>query len=330
MALPPFSQLWTAADSTRYRPLLLAAFVSLLFPFLFFFWQLPSVNAFLSHLQNFLHLPAFALLLFTLRWILREFESVYVDLAVAMVALSIGVVIELVQPSFGRSASWLDIALDTAGICTGFAAWLVFSQRLAKPWLLLCMFILCGGLYQPGYWLFAQWQREQLFPVMLDFDHTGLTAFAGTLGKAELTVAPAPSAWPDTRSQVGRLRFRPSSWPGIHFQPVVADWRPYGALSLEVFSPVPYTVWLSVRVDDSRYVDGSGDNFDRHFPIQPGVNRLHIPLDDIRNGPPERPLNLGEITQVLIYMAQPEQAVDLYLDNLKLETANLEGVRLAQ
>jgi VanZ family protein len=295
---------------------MLATMVSVLFSLCFLNRQLPEVVGLPSNQQNLLHFPAFALLFLSLRWIFRGCRSTRVDLAVTAAALALGCLIEILQPFFGRNASWLDMSLDVVGICTGYVLWRVANGTLARPWLLLCTFVAAIVFIQPAQ-LYAQWQREQAFPNLLDFDQDSLTAFVEVQGAAELSVVGAPITWHDNPTRVGLLKVTTGPWPGIYLRPSIADWRDYEAISFQVYSPYLHSMTVSLRIDDSHY-DGGGDNFDQKYAIVPGVNNLHISLSEVRKAPRERALDMGNIALLFLYVPQPEDPIILYLDNFRL------------
>lgn len=296
--------------------------VSIIFSVFFLIRQLPQLishlDPHLDHWQNFIHLPAFAGLLFALRWLFRDFIARYLDVTVAMAVLSLGAVIEILQPTFGRNGSWLDMSLDIAGVCAGYIVWRVYNKTLSKSWLLLCLPIVTVGLFQPLSGFYGQWQGERAFPNLLDFDQSTLTRFVELQGEAQLSVEQAPTSWPNNQTRVGYLTVTGSPWPGIFLHPPVADWRDFDSLNLQVFSLNPDPVTLAVRIDDVHYEKGSGDNFDREYSIAPGLNELHISLSDVRMAPPERTMDMQEIRMIFLYIPQPEHPLGLYLDNLRL------------
>lgn len=270
-------------------------------------------------MQDFLHLPAFAAFYFSIRQLLIHRSDRVTSLRLAIFVFSVGALIELVQSAIGRSASWYDLIMDVGGIALGYLCWLVYTKQLSRQWLLLGLSILLLGLVTPFYWLYAYWQREQLFPLLLDFDTAALTGFVSSKKQAELTTENAPAGWVRNQTKVGRLQVAPSSWPGVFVPVAVADWRKFDYLNVQVFSTNTETVFLAVRVDDVYYLDGSGDNFDRKFSIAPGVNDLRIPLEEVRQAPPSRHMDMQQIQLIFIYVPQPETVMELYLDNLRLE-----------
>ncbi len=295
---------------------MLAIVVSVLFSLFFLSRQLPDATGLPNNLQNLLHFPSFALLFLSLRWIFRHDRSARADLSVAVAALALGSLIEILQPFFGRNASWLDISLDMAGIGTGYIIWRIANGTLIRHWLLLCALIAAVVFAQPLQ-LYAQWQREQAFPDLLDFDRGTLTGFVEVQGAAELSVVDAPRNWRDNRTRVGLLKVTSGPWPGIYLRPPVADWRQYDAISFQIYSPYSQPLTVSLRIDDRHY-DGGGDNFERKYAIVPGLNTLRIPLNEVRGAPDERALDMGNITLLFLYVPQPENPINLYLDNFRL------------
>ena len=74
-----------------------------------------------------LHLLAFAVLILPM-----AVAAPRRALSLAPVCIAFGATIEVIQPTFGRSAEWLDLLADTLGVGLGLAIGLVLHRVLRK------------------------------------------------------------------------------------------------------------------------------------------------------------------------------------------------------
>jgi hypothetical protein len=93
----------------------------------------------------------------------------------------------------------------------------------------------------------------------------------------------------------------------------------------EVYSLNDTAVPLSIRIDDTSHNQQYDDRFNRRLMIQPGHNRIAIPLDDIRYAPKNRAMDLRQIVAIYIFAIKPAIEYSVYLDNLELMAATIRA-----
>ena len=92
-----------------------------------FQWHVEAVP---SALQNSMHLVLYGMLFCTSAWALGGRGRRGVTLTVAVAALTLGIVLELVQLQVpGRFASVLDATLNTVGVACGYLAWRACQRK---------------------------------------------------------------------------------------------------------------------------------------------------------------------------------------------------------
>lgn len=115
------------------------------------------------------------------------------------------------------------------------------------------------------------------------------------------------------------VTFHPSMYPGTSFKKVPENWKDYKFLAVEIFNPEsqgPLSVTL--RVDDKGDTPEYNDRYNLRIELQPGINHIRIPLESLKT-PENRPLDLGHIHALLIYLVNPQETKVIYLDYLRLE-----------
>jgi hypothetical protein len=86
------------------------------------------------------------------------------------------------------------------------------------------------------------------------------------------------------------------------------------ALRLLIVNPEPTPAEITVRIDDAAHQHNLAfhDRFTRAFTLQPGPNRIEVPLDDVRVAPRDRELDLERVESLLIFavdLARPREIV---------------------
>ena len=115
-----------------------------------------------------------------------------------------------------------------------------------------------------------------------------------------------------------RLELYPSDYPGLAPKLDVNDWSGYKTLSFDVFNPEDEKSSISVRIDDKKDYPNYEDRYHNSFVLEPGLNRLNIPLNSLITSGTHRPLDLRNIHRFLIFMVRPQKKFILYIDYVRL------------
>jgi hypothetical protein len=116
-----------------------------------------------------------------------------------------------------------------------------------------------------------------------------------------------------------RLELYPSEYPGLAPRLKQKDWRDYRALCLDVYHPGKEPLRLAVRIDDRPDSPDYPDRYNQSLLLQPGENRLSLPLESLVTSGTRRKLNLATIHSLLFFLVDPPQKAVLYIDHLRLE-----------
>jgi len=83
--------------------------------------------------QNSMHVVLYGMLFCTSAWALGGRGRRWVTLTVAVAALTLGIVLELVQLQVpGRFASVLDATLNTIGVACGYLSWQAWQRKRGR------------------------------------------------------------------------------------------------------------------------------------------------------------------------------------------------------
>ena len=249
-----------------------------------------------------------------------------------VIAAVLGAASETMQFFGPRDADLWDLARDVVGagafllFAATFEAGVVsWPRRPHVPFAALArivaVFLLLLAFVPVAATATAYGFRNAAFPHLMDFESYWESRFLETRG-ADITLAFLPEPWnEDPTRLVGMVTFRPGGYSSMILREPVPDWGAYRALRFEVFSTLDREVDLTVRIDDEIAIRHPefGERYQGEFTIGPGRNDIEIPLDEVREGPRERPLDLTRIRQLLVFDKFEGEPYSLYFDSFRLE-----------
>jgi len=115
-----------------------------------------------------------------------------------------------------------------------------------------------------------------------------------------------------------RMELHPSPYPGLY--PIVRekDWSRFRVLCFDVFNPAEESLSVTVRVDDREDDPPYGDRYNQGFLLKPGLNRVRIPLVEMRCSGTRRPIDLTRIHNFCLFVEKPERIHVLFVDGVRL------------
>lgn len=317
-------------------PIILAALIILAAAFLLFDFRLPDNTRFWRQLQNLGHIPLFglvaiALLIFTEKIIGRFFHSRILLYSVAFVASAfMGAATEAIQYFTPRDADINDWLFDIVGSVVFLGLYFTIDPKNKHIWKRAGGFLkhstqfillaVAGIVMLPQILLgTAYLNRDKAFPVIADFESGWEKQFLN-LENAQLEIVRAPAGWKDSaEDNVGKVTFEKAQYPGVSIYETAPDWSRYNYLSFEVYSEMPDTVSLSIRIDDIHHNCNFDDRYTGRFRIHPGENTVMISFEALRQTPSGRFMDMEQITHLVIFMVDPPEPRTLYLDQIRLE-----------
>lgn len=178
--------------------------------------------------------------------------------------------------------------------------------------------------------ILAYLQRDASFPVLCSFDQRWERTFFRAGDGAVLDRAAPPEAWvrspeaeaPSSRPRsdlAGRLTFHPAEYPGLVIHELAPDWRGHGKFVFDAYSELDSTVSLELRLNDARHDNSWADRFNRVLAIHPGANRIEISLDEVRNAPRGRTMEMERMRTLVLFAPRPARTFAIWLDDFRLE-----------
>ncbi len=271
---------------------------------------------------NAAHFPAFfllAILFFSLFSPQRPMGLRIISTAVIGIALALGT--ELIQ-SFtpGRTASLHDLMADFFGITSALAGlWLWLNSRMTEsPWKkslhLLISFAIATILAWPYFQqLNAHFSCQKQFPVLSDFRSPQFALLWKVQNGSTATLSQliAPPTLTVTLPEK-------NTFTGINYLPGPQDWSPYRQLKLTLHNPGP-PFQLGIRIDDDGDCSQLNSRFNDERLLKSGENHFSFELEDIRQSPQDRELDLTTIRRLLLFTQQNSQTQKFSIVRMWLE-----------
>jgi len=116
-----------------------------------------------------------------------------------------------------------------------------------------------------------------------------------------------------------RCDFGEFRYPGISFHDFPADLGDARSISIDLFNDSTSPINLVVRIDDADSGSDHDNRYNGSFLLRPGATSVVIPLEEVRNAPEGRKLDLSKIEQFLIFLYQIEEPVTIYVDRIALK-----------
>lgn len=304
-----------------------------------FLWiPLPSQTFLWKAVNNFAHVPLFALVAILLLRCLRMWNEAadrsplrHYFFAMAGV-LGLALVTEILQSlSATRHTELSDVASDLLGATCALGWVFTCDQQMSGKWarwrkfprnlmIRLCVALLFGLTLLPvAGWTYAYWDRAMRFPDLLQFSSYWEMKFV-KVSDSQMQLVPAPEGWKKSpEDRVGQVEFYTRAYPGIRINEPYPDWRGYSYFQVEIFSELPTSQSITIRIDDYHHNNEHTDRFNQSITISPGLNHIQIPIDEIRKAPVGREMDLSAMKAVLLFVVTPPEEFILYLDNIRLE-----------
>jgi hypothetical protein len=164
--------------------------------------------------------------------------------------------------------------------------------------------------------------RDRAFPTLFALDGSWWERQFVDVGGNHLTPA-APGitdrAAAGERVSLARLDLRPGRYSGVTFAEPYPDWRGYQRLSFTIVSDLDAPLPMAIRIHDAAHDHRYADRFNRRLTIRPGANHIAIAIDDIRNAPGRRQMDVGRIRAILLFASGLTRRTHVYVSPLRLE-----------
>jgi VanZ family protein len=163
-------------------------------------------------------------------------------------------------------------------------------------------------------------ERDRAFPTLFRLDGSRWERQLVSTGNSELVPGVIPATGlAETSRPMARLALRPGTYPGLVLHEPYPDWRGFNRLVLTVLSEVDAPLALTIRVHDVWHDHRYEDRFNKKLVITRGEHLITIPLEEIRNAPRHREMDLRRVRGIVMYAYRLGRRADVYLGPIRLE-----------
>jgi hypothetical protein len=269
-------------------------------------------------IENAGHTPLFLLVTLCLMLYLRDDLKLLGPPLYAfagLIGIGAGFMSEVIQKPLRRDASWEDVLADAVGVVSALALFALLDRRstIGKPTRVAALAVVLVSFvtyFEPIVRMTrAYLHRDGQFPVLADFhSNTELYWIVGYGVNRDIV-----------RGALD-VEFDAEQFPGFSFHEPVPDWRAFKTLLIDVENPEPRPLKLGLRVHDIGHGWSFHDRFNRAFDLAPRERRtLKIALEDVRNGPRERLMNMERISDIALFRGAQTGSRHLRLYSMRLE-----------
>jgi len=118
-----------------------------------------------------------------------------------------------------------------------------------------------------------------------------------------------------------KVTFLLANYPSLHLLDFNSDWTEYKELHLSIFNTESTIVEVVLNIYDHQHHHTGYRFFDRYhntLKLEPGWNDLAFPLEEIKNAPKTRQMDMDDIFSFSLFMIEPERPTTIYLDDIYL------------
>lgn len=301
------------------------------------FMQVPGEDTWAAELTDFGHGPAFAVLTVLLFRLLRarstlQWPILVEYVAVVVLALALGAMVELLQGMIGRDKSFDDLLRDVQGTLAAVGFLIVQDPRLRVPGrfgrarsagLLLGVAATATLLWSPLVMTLAHLDRNRAFPTLVDFGRPTHLHFMQPLGGATVqwTRLPPLLARQEGPAHALRVATTGRAWWGLMLREPLPDWRHYERLAVTIANPSREPLTMELRVHDLSAKDNPDAPFATRIVVPPLSWRTsEVPLASLESVRNDAHIDLAHVQSLMLARKGPtRRATEFYVVRLRLE-----------
>jgi hypothetical protein len=268
------------------------------------------------------HIVYFALLADLLsRWSLVSRMSLPWQWAIILViTLLLGVSIEFMQHGTARTPDTGDVLRDL----TGSLLVLVFgslgsklqpaSRRLSLQFSVSVLLLV--QLWPVTKSLIDEAVARHQFPLLSGFETPfEIDRWAGSAGLSVETMAAI------SEGRLLKLSLTKDRYSGAALNYFDGNWASARTLKISLYNPDADPLQITCRIHDLQHADGDEeyeDRFNRGFLLMQGWSHLEIDLDEVKESPVNRSMDMGRIRGLGLFVMSLPASRTLYIDNVQL------------
>ena len=238
-----------------------------------------------------------------------------------VITLSTGLLIEFIQIGFDRLTELGDLWRDILGSLIG---WVFFDQRkerISPRFLFILRFILMSAfmieLIPPFRSIIDEIIAKKQFPVLSSFE----TPFE--IGRWVSESQPSRTTEVVYQGKFScKMSLSTREYSGFSLKYFPGDWEGHDNLYFALFNPLTLPLPITCRIHDWQHIRNGEpyqDRFNKRLILDPGWNQIRISLEEVRNAPFDRRMQMTKILNLGIFATRLSDPLNLYIDEVKLK-----------
>ena len=276
----------------------------------------------LKYLWDLGHILYFILLAFLLsRWSLISRMSLIWQWGIILfLTFLIGLSIELMQYGTTRTPDTGDILRDLTGSLLVLVFGPLGSKLQPATWRfslrLIVMLLTLVQLWPLTKSLIDEAIARYQFPLLSGFE----TPFeidrwedGGRLSIESITSI--------SDGKILKLSLTTDKYSGVALKYFDGNWETARTLQITLYNPYTNPLQITCRIHDLQHTDGNEeyeDRFNRSYLLMPGWNQVEIDLNEVKESPSSRNMDMSRIRGVGIFVESLPASRTLYLDEVRL------------
>ncbi len=118
-----------------------------------------------------------------------------------------------------------------------------------------------------------------------------------------------------------RVSLSTGKYSGISLMYFPRNWKGFRYFQAQIFNPSTKSIFITCRIHDKKHMKELRryeDRFDKVFKILPGWNQILVNLEDVKNAPKNRLMEMKEIHRVAFFVNRLPFKSTIYIDDVKL------------
>lgn len=259
----------------------------------------------------------------------RSGRAVY--LVAFVIAVGLGILIEILQTITHRPGSVFDVMTNAAGAAAGLAFWWLYQQvrspaiqakRSTRAWIATAIGLAGIGFvaWYPLQAARAYAHRAAVFPSIAEFRVPQDLTFVEP-GGADSAIESLPAPWgrgPEDRGL--RVTYDAQHAPSLQVLEPSGDWRGYSVIAVDVTNPGDRELGLTFRIFDATHDGSPRDRLNLPLSIPPRTRTtVRVALDAVEGAPAGRRMDLSRIADVMLFGRTPHEPAEFYVSRIWLE-----------
>lgn len=276
----------------------------------------------LKYLWDLGHILYFILLAFLLsRWSLISRMSLIWQWGIILfVTFLIGLSIELMQYGTTRTPDTGDILRDLTGSLLALVFGPLGSKLQPATWRfslrLFVMLLTLAQLWPLTKSLIDETIARYQFPLLSGFE----TPFEIDRWEdgGRLSIESIASI---SDGKIMKLSLTTDKYSGAALKHFDGNWASARTLQISLYNPYTNSLQITCRIHDLQHSDGNEeyeDRFNRSYLLMPGWNQIEIDLNEVKESPSSRNMDMSRIRGVGLFVVSLPTARTLYLDEVRL------------